>query len=391
MRVSRVQNLTAAADAPIVAAGLDDRTVQIWNWDIGERLAEFMTVFQDGGHRLALHHNGDICVAASWKKGKRDGIACYDTRSGQIVWHRADLRQIQGLRFSPSGDGVWCRFHASPAQRLDANTGETSAIARRVQQIVESPYSSHRLEVRSRDFLIKGERDFSVPRLTFALLDAAFGGDALCLTESGGPVRCVTCASGMERWRFQPIGGAHVLALSFSQIDRSFYGVQWDTQRDGTAVLLRISEETGDALEICRLNSGLACVGGGVVVTSTGEVVSLGGDALKQLPFPEREYPDPPPPVTEPLLHFAVRFGTEKTIRNLIASGFDVNLRGDDGCTALHIAAARGRLDAVRILLELGADPNRKNASGETAAQTAERVGQSEIARILVGHSELHE
>jgi ankyrin repeat protein len=127
------------------------------------------------------------------------------------------------------------------------------------------------------------------------------------------------------------------------------------------------------------------------VVTSTGEVVSLRGDALKQLPFPEREYPDPPPPVTEPLLHFAVRFGTEKTIRNLIASGSDVNLTGDDGCTALHIAAARGRLDAVRILLELGADPNTKNASGETAAQTAERIGQIEIAKILVGHTELRE
>jgi ankyrin repeat protein len=128
--------------------------------------------------------------------------------------------------------------------------------------------------------------------------------------------------------------------------------------------------------------------GAGVVVTSKGDVVSLReGQILKQLAFPEREYPDPPPPVTEPMLHFAARFGTEKTIRNLIGSGSDVNLVGSDGCTALHVAATKGRLDVVRILLELGADTDKENASGETAAQAAGRAGQSEIAGILTAHS----
>jgi hypothetical protein len=71
------------------------------------------------------------------------------------------------------------------------------------------------------------------------------------------------------------------------------------------------------------------------------------------------------------------------TIRNLIASGSDVNIRGDDGCTALHVAALKGRLDVISILLELGGDPNIKNALGETAAQSAQRIGHSEMAAIL--------
>jgi ankyrin repeat protein len=132
------------------------------------------------------------------------------------------------------------------------------------------------------------------------------------------------------------------------------------------------------------MDSPVACFAHDVVITQSGDVISLAeGARLRKLAFPERDYPDPPPPVTEPLLHFAARIGTENTIRNLVQSGSDVNLMGNDGSTPLHIAAVKGRLDMVRLLLELGANPNLENVSGETAAQAADRAGQSEIAKVL--------
>jgi hypothetical protein len=51
--VSRVQMLTSAANAPIIAAALDDRRVQIWDLNTGEQIAQFNTVLEGGGRRLA--------------------------------------------------------------------------------------------------------------------------------------------------------------------------------------------------------------------------------------------------------------------------------------------------------------------------------------------------
>jgi hypothetical protein len=377
--------VVVASRAPVAAVAFFEHTVQIWNWNSGEQLSEFLTVFEHEGHRLTLNPTGRSCVAASWKKGKRNGVACYDARSGQTVWHRTDLRQVQGLRFSALGDAIWCRVEAGPVQRLDAGTGETLASLRAVQDVVESPYSNHFLQLHRNDFSIEGSKGIRVPRLTFAMLDATFTADALCLSEATGPVRCLDCETGSERWRYQPPAGHHVLRIS-SQGDESIYGVQWGYEHGGSVTLIRLARDSGECAEICRLNSFPdACgFGAGVIVTSSGDVVSLpNGETLRHLVFPQRDYPELPAPVREPLLHFAARFGTIKTIENLIADGADMNLPDDDGSTPLHIAAMKGRLDVVRILLGAGADPRKQNGSAETPAQVAERAGYNEVAECL--------
>ena len=392
---SAIRTLIAAGRAPIIAAALVQRTVQIWDWKLGERISEFDTVYEHGGHRLTLSPTGDSCVAASWKKGKHGGVACYETQSGNTIWHRSDIPRVQGLRFSVAGDAVWCRIEGGPVQRLDARTGATLAALRAVQDIVESPSSDHRLEVHAAGFVIRGIRDLRIPRLTFALLDAAFSLDGLCLSEAAdylnntpGSVRCIECDTGDERWRYEPTDGSHVLRVSYSHADNCFYGVQRDCERGGPVILVRISEASGASTEVCRLNSfpDGCCFASAVIVTSAGVVVSLSeGRALKQLAFPQREYPDPRVKVHEPLLHFAARFGTLKTIESLIADGSDVNVTDDSGSTPLHIAAMKGRSDVVKRLLEFGADTGKRNDSGETAAEAAGRVGQSDVLRILLG------
>jgi hypothetical protein len=66
---------------------------QIWDWSTQRKLSEFSTVF-DGMRRHALSPDGEFYVAANWRKGKDGGVACR-TRTGERIWHRSDLRQVQ--------------------------------------------------------------------------------------------------------------------------------------------------------------------------------------------------------------------------------------------------------------------------------------------------------
>jgi hypothetical protein len=118
--------------------------------------------------------------------------------------------------------------------------------------------------------------------------DAVFSPDALCLAEYVGPVRCIDCETGNERWRYVPPQGFHVIRLSY-QADEAFYGYLFGYESP-KAVLLRLSPNEGTCKEICRYDLSKrhgGDFGKGVFVAATGEVLSLvDGQVLRQLAFP---------------------------------------------------------------------------------------------------------
>jgi ankyrin repeat protein len=63
--------------------------------------------------------------------------------------------------------------------------------------------------------------------------------------------------------------------------------------------------------------------------------------------------------------------------------GIDLDLRQEDGATALHIAAAAGNLEIVRLLVANGANPAATNRNGDTPARVATAAGRAEIAKYL--------
>jgi WD40 repeat protein len=294
MRGSAIRSLTSARHVPIIAAARFERNIQIWNWDTGELGCEFETV-TDGHTHLSLSPSGDYLLAANWRKGERGGVGCYRTSTGEKLWHRQDIRRTGRIRFASDGASVWCGIDGSPLQQLNAQTGETLTAMRAVQEVLDSPFSNHRLVIGRKEILIKGGKGFAVPGLSFAVLDAAFGPNTLCLTEAGGVARCIDLDFGAERWRYTPPKGHHLIFLSYSNCDRCFYGAQWSYERGGPSLLMRISEGTGAFAEVCDLNAypDCCCFGDGVVVTSSGDVVSLtSGKSLRKLAFPECDYPN---------------------------------------------------------------------------------------------------
>jgi hypothetical protein len=292
-RVSAISEMAASwASTRIAAALVERRTVQIWDVRSGDRIAEFDTVF-GLGRQLAMDASGELCVAAGWTRGVNEGVACYQSSSGKVLWHRTDLDGSSVVKCSLASSSVWCENDGT-TMLLDALTGDT--LEEISGKIYDSAYSDVRLLAKpKRNYILMGKQDFTIPRLTFALLDAAIGPTSVCISESGGLTRCFELSSGTERWRYDPGKWNHLLRLWYRAADDAFYGVQWEYNKGSQRGLLRFEQQTGEPQEVCDLSSSWAEVVSPAidcVVTSAGSVFTLSdGRLLNCLPFPQREYP----------------------------------------------------------------------------------------------------
>jgi ankyrin repeat protein len=79
----------------------------------------------------------------------------------------------------------------------------------------------------------------------------------------------------------------------------------------------------------------------------------------------------------------SARTGHSGTVRDMIASGANVNVRDERGNTALIEAARNGHDDVVRTLLAAGADMKLKNNDGKTALMLAAQGGHEDTAQAL--------
>ena len=125
MRASAISCRAPSKRSSRVAATRIEHHVQIWDVKTRAVVSEFETLFSFGGHRLTLDPLGERCIAAAWKAGKRGGVACYETNTGKLIWHRQDLRQTQRVRFSPRGEAAWCVPDSGATKLLDAANGKT--------------------------------------------------------------------------------------------------------------------------------------------------------------------------------------------------------------------------------------------------------------------------
>jgi uncharacterized protein len=79
----------------------------------------------------------------------------------------------------------------------------------------------------------------------------------------------------------------------------------------------------------------------------------------------------------------SARTGHAGTVRDMIASGANVNVKDEHGNTALIEAARNGHDDVVRTLLAAGADFKAKNDDDKTALMLAAQGGHADVISVL--------
>lgn len=87
--------------------------------------------------------------------------------------------------------------------------------------------------------------------------------------------------------------------------------------------------------------------------------------------------------MSEMELFEAVKAGNREAVKELIATGAEVNRQDKQGWTALNWAAARGHVDIIGTLLEHGADPFAVGRDLRTPSMIALAAGQTEAVKAL--------
>ncbi len=120
--MNAIRHISTTNYEDVIALGEFEGRVQMWRRQPPEKISDFLTVLGFGGKRLELSPDGTRCFAAAYSA---NGIACYDSHTGALLWQRKDLSKIQTVRYSISGNGVYCFFDMGAAQLLSDLIGET--------------------------------------------------------------------------------------------------------------------------------------------------------------------------------------------------------------------------------------------------------------------------
>jgi outer membrane protein assembly factor BamB len=292
---SAIRELCAARNIPLVAAAFYEGRLQVWDLASREMTSEFSARFAWGAQALSMNAAGDLALTGI--SAKRGSITAHRVPCGEVVWHRQNVPYCAYLRFDHDG-GVSFTRDLKTVERLDPGTGATIEVLGQTARYIDGPKGHVLLapSIRSNFEIVRGEHRVSVAKTSFGLLDAAFGPNTVCISESGGPIRCLDCLTGTELWRYTPSNGSHATRLYYSPVDASFYAVIWHYDRNLFRHLVRFDSGTGQSSRVCDLTSWdeVFCAATAQVVTASGDIIDLSsGEVVGQLGFPKIEYPDP--------------------------------------------------------------------------------------------------
>jgi WD40 repeat protein len=291
---SAIREFAVSKNPQLIAAAYFEKTIQIWNPLTQEQIDEISTIYSFGARNLAFSPDARLLIAGrSTTSGK---VAAYEVPSGRMLWEQK-LIYPSRLKFSLAGDSILCSVRQSSTVRLDSQTGAVLERLRGVEKRIEGACGES-LDIPAREDkpirLLARSGNFDISKAGFAVLDAQFSPDAVCLTEANGPVRCFSSLDGQLKWLFDPGNDHHVLRVHYSPRLEAFFGTLWDF-KTARRHLLKFGTVSGACQQICELNSWEDAFLDATdqLITSAGEIIDLAsGEIAGRVKFPQTEYPD---------------------------------------------------------------------------------------------------
>lgn len=292
---SAIFDLATSDRRDVFLATLFENTVYTWSIATGKKIAEFNTIMDTGGRRLALANSKDVFVAGAYY---RYGVACYQLTNGKKLWHRNDLKGVQVIKISPDDTTVFCGFSDKSGVFISLDTGVTIEKVRGLRDIYYDTYNSwiaydyevsRRIQIKD----INGKRKIEIGRRTFAILDMAFSLGYIGINEAGGPARFILKEDPDKTIYYRPPKGKHIIRIAYSEEADSFFGVQDNCEKRTKSILLRFDlslDEPSIVTKVERSNYAF-CDKGRHLITSHGQYINtLNGMVEKEFDFPQKEY-----------------------------------------------------------------------------------------------------
>lgn len=301
-----VWHIEPSYDGSVVAVGDFSRRVQIWSIPTRSKIAEFETVLEGGGERLAISQDGNKCGAGAYDGSSLaenryvgGSVALYDSSNGNLLWQNKKIRRVQTLRFSIHDSGsLLAGFDDQPFHVIDAEDGTISDKLRGVRAVHESPFGNLQLrEYDAQYVLFDSGRDNKIgklPKSSFSTLDVAFGTTSVIVSEAAGTVRCFNQTSCTQKWEYIPDEGSAALRIHYSEeIGEIVCCVKAQSRSPVFESLIWLDEDTGKVIKNKRMEgeqrgADSVFVGrAGLLITSSGDLIDIQtGERTAQIEFP---------------------------------------------------------------------------------------------------------
>jgi hypothetical protein len=281
MSRSEIRHISTSWCSTVFAAAKFKSVVSIWNFATRERLAEFPTILDFGGTRLAIDEFGTKCIAGAYQ---RKGVCCHRTQDGEALWQRPDLGRVQHISILPCQPAIACGFDHRSLEILSLSDGKTLQKIRGCRWLHSSPLEPVQFADKSAPELqsLDGSMIARIDRETFAILSVAFGLGVLAISEAGGPMTVFDTRNGKRLWRYHPPHGAHVVSLGYNIETQRFLAVEWPFKKGGEKRLIELGRDEGNPRtvaplpesaveEFCMRGTRLLGAPGWVLNTTTGE------------------------------------------------------------------------------------------------------------------------
>ncbi|PZR37652.1 MAG: hypothetical protein DI538_11970 [Azospira oryzae] len=280
--MEQIRHIATSFNGPVIALAEFEKKVQIIDINSMGTIAEFDTILDFGGRRLAIAENGKICVCGCWE---RHGIGAYDTATGKLIWQRKDLKKVQHIQILRADETkVFTSFATGASRIIDINTGVDIDKISGAQLLFNSKYASVDIIDKSSKIQVvergTGKTKLNIQRQSFGTLDIAFSESSVAISEAAGPLSCYNIHGfGKPLWRLPMDKDGHLLRICYNEQLNMFVGVSLSyTSKERPRKIKYIDKDNGTIEKELIINRPVEAefaLNGQVLITSDREIINV--------------------------------------------------------------------------------------------------------------------